>query len=512
MAENFNLLKKFAESGDESAFRDIVTRHVDLVYSTALRLVNGDTHLAEDITQKVFADLARKARSLSRNVVLPGWLYEAARFTAANTVRGEQRRKAREHEAMAMQHLASESLSDWEAVASHLDAAMAELNAFDRNALLLRYFQNQDFRSIGRALGVSDDSAQKRVSRAVERLREYLLKRDVTVASSMLALLITTHSVQAAPANLATSLIVAAAKQSVAGSAMVKGTVKSFAWTKAKAAVVAGVIILFAVGAVTIRSRYSALSENRHRLPIGNGTAKITMGGGHGVILASDGSLWSWGENYLGWPVLGLGNPKNQAELRRIGDDNDWIDVSTSFTHCLALKSDGTIWGWGENLHGELGLGTSGRRDSERSIPVLSVPGSNWNQVAAGGSHSLALQKDGTLWAWGNNWAGQLGIGASTREMLQVTQVSTSTNWIKSGLLACNQWVCNPTAVFGFGVLSRDQRMTRIECMLRRVSLRIATGQRLDSATLSSSRLKQMAHSGPGDVTRASTRVRRYKS
>lgn len=429
MTGDFELLKRFAESGDENAFQDLVSRHVNLVYSTALRLLNGDTHMAEDVAQKVFTDLARKAASLPKDVVLSGWLYEASRFAAANTVRGEQRRKAREQEASTMQQLSSESPDDWKEVSPHLDTAMSELAGSDRDAIVLRYFQNQDFRSIGVVLGVSDDSAQKRVSRAVERLREHLLKREISIGSTLLVGLIAANAVHAAPSNLAASLALAATKQSLGGAALAQASAKASAWTTAKIAVTA---VLTALSVTGIAWYWNAtIPVGGLRLPTGSRIPKISMGAAHGIILASDGSLWSWGENYLGWPVLGSGTKGNQTILRRIAEDNDWVDVSTSDSHCLALKADGTMWTWGQNLYGQLGIASSGRADSERATPVRSAPGNDWKQVAAGGSHSLALKKDGTLWAWGNNWAGQLGIGSSATEVHQVTQVGVGTNWVK---------------------------------------------------------------------------------
>src|SRR5437016_2055795 len=138
MTDDIELLKRFATGGDEDAFRELTERHLALVYSAALRQVKGDVPLAEDVARTVFTDLARKARTLPRNVVLTGWLYEAARFAAANAVRGEHRRKAREQEALAMENPASESTPDWEQLCPMLDAAMGDLSAPDRNAVLLR--------------------------------------------------------------------------------------------------------------------------------------------------------------------------------------------------------------------------------------------------------------------------------------------------------------------------------------------------------------------------------------
>lgn len=252
MTEDADLLVRFSGQRDESAFGELITRHVDLVYSTALRVLNGDAHLAEDVAQRVFIDLARKAPSLPSDVVIPGWLYEAARFTAANTVRGEQRRKVREQEALAMQHLTSEPNAPWEQVAPYLDEAMGQLKPSDRNAILLRYFQNLDFQSVGHALGVSDDTAQKRVSRAIERVRELLAKRGVSIGACGLVLVLSTNAVHAAPAGMAALISTTATLggMSVPASAAVAAT-KAIAMTTLQKSLMAGAIALAVAGGVT---------------------------------------------------------------------------------------------------------------------------------------------------------------------------------------------------------------------------------------------------------------------
>src|SRR5262249_45205919 len=138
----------------------------------------------------------------------------------------------------------------------------------------------------------------------------------------------------------------------------------------------------------------------------------------------SDGSLWSWGEERLGWPVLGLKNTRiqNSTSLRRIGNDNDWASVAVGDSHCLAIKSDGSLWAWGGNFGYQLGDGTK----TTRPFPVRSVPGNDWKQAAAGGEHSFAIKNDGTLWAWGR---GYLGNGANARGANPV-QVGSAT-WEK---------------------------------------------------------------------------------
>jgi RNA polymerase sigma factor (sigma-70 family) len=200
------LLRDYSERRSEPAFAELVRRHVDLVYSAALRMV-GDAHLAEDVTQGAFSALAQNARQLSDRSVLAGWLHRTARNLAANIVRGDARRRAREQEAAAMNELLStESDAVWEKIAPHLDAALDDLSEPDRDALLLRYFERKSAHEIAQAFGISDDAAQKRVSRAVERLREFFSKRGVAIGASGVVILISANAVQAAPIALVASI------------------------------------------------------------------------------------------------------------------------------------------------------------------------------------------------------------------------------------------------------------------------------------------------------------------
>jgi RNA polymerase sigma factor (sigma-70 family) len=163
MNDDGQLLGRYAEAGSESAFSEIVSRHIDLVYSTALRQVGGDAHLAQDVAQTVFADLARKARTVSYEGVLTGWLYQATRYAASKVVRTERRRSTREQEAVAMQEVTSDE--SWEQLRPVLDEAMGSLGAKDRDAVLLRYFERKELRAVGDALGTSEEAARKRVAR-----------------------------------------------------------------------------------------------------------------------------------------------------------------------------------------------------------------------------------------------------------------------------------------------------------------------------------------------------------
>src|SRR2546429_3361130 len=165
------LLRDYTERRSEAAFAELVRRHVDLIHSAAHRMV-CDAHLAKDVTQNTFVALAQNARQLTGRSVLSGWLHRTAQNLAAKVVRSDVRRRAREQEAAAMNEL-QEPDALWEQIAPHLDDALSELSEADRDALFLRYFEDKSAREIALTLGVSDDAAQKRVSRAVERLREF---------------------------------------------------------------------------------------------------------------------------------------------------------------------------------------------------------------------------------------------------------------------------------------------------------------------------------------------------
>src|SRR5580700_553424 len=165
-SDDIGLLKKYAE-GDESAFTTLFERRVNLVYSTALRQVCNPSH-AEEITQAVFILLARKAKSLSPKTVLSGWLYQAARLTSANLIRREIRRQRREQEVY-MQTLTEPDRSLWEQISPLLEDAMGRLGEQDRNAVVLRFFENKTPEEVAAALKLNEVAGRKRVSRALEK-------------------------------------------------------------------------------------------------------------------------------------------------------------------------------------------------------------------------------------------------------------------------------------------------------------------------------------------------------
>lgn len=224
MNDDAELLRRYAESGEEAAFAALVQRHLNLVYSAALRQLNGDAHLAADVAQLVFTDLARKARELTGHRVLAGWLFTSTRFAAAKVVRGEQRRHVREQEAHLMQELSqndADAQLDWQRVRPVLDEALGELKEDDREAILLRFFQGSDYATVGARLHLAENTARMRVERALDKLRSRLESRGVTSTAAVLAAALGHQAVVAAPAGLATTITGAA----LSGAGAVSGAV-----------------------------------------------------------------------------------------------------------------------------------------------------------------------------------------------------------------------------------------------------------------------------------------------
>jgi RNA polymerase sigma factor (sigma-70 family) len=251
--DDITLLKQYA-GGDESAFTALFERHVHLVYSAALRQACNPSH-AEEVTQAVFILLARKAKSLSPKTVLSGWLYQAARLTTASLIKREIRRQLREQEVY-MQTLTEPDISLWEQISPLLDDAMGRLGERDRNAMVLRFFENRTPQEVAATLKLNEVTARKRVSRALEKLRTFFAKRGVVLTTAIIAGTISGNSVQAAPAALANSSTAVAIAQGAAASGstltLIKGALKIMAWSKAKTAAVATVAVMLTAGTTTL--------------------------------------------------------------------------------------------------------------------------------------------------------------------------------------------------------------------------------------------------------------------
>lgn len=208
MTNSQTLLADYIHSGSDAAFRELVTQYVDQVYSTALRLVDGDRHRAEDVAQTVFVDLARTARTLAGEVKLGGWLHRHTCFVAAKTMRGERRRQVRERQAVEMNGL--QDNLNFSSVEPILDEAINKLEEADRTAILLRFYEQQDFHSVGAAIGATEAAARMRVTRALEKLQELLRRHGVTTTAGALSVALSANVVQAAPVGLAFTVSTAA--------------------------------------------------------------------------------------------------------------------------------------------------------------------------------------------------------------------------------------------------------------------------------------------------------------
>jgi RNA polymerase sigma factor (sigma-70 family) len=246
MTDHRTLLAEYAANGSEEAFRELVSRYIDLVYSTAVRLVNGDTHRAEDVAQTVFADLARLAGKISQDVMLGGWLHRRTWYVATTLMRNERRRLNRERQAAEMNTLHDQPEDQFERIAPLLDEAINQLGAGDRAAIVLRFFEHRDLRAVGAALGSNEDAAQKRVSRAVEKLRCHFARRGIVASSTVIASIIAAHAVNAAPAGLASAVTTA----SLAGAAGSSSFGLTSLWLKTmlvnKTTLIAAAVILTA--------------------------------------------------------------------------------------------------------------------------------------------------------------------------------------------------------------------------------------------------------------------------
>jgi RNA polymerase sigma factor (sigma-70 family) len=254
-ANDMDLVQDFARRDSEAALAELVRRHINLVYSVALRCT-GRPEDAQDVTQAVFIILAKKAAGLRERTVLTCWLYETTRFTAGRLLRTQSRRAAREQEAY-MQSILNESGRDdaWRQLSPHLEEAMSRLSAGDRTLLALRFYENKTGAEAASLLGIREEAAHKRTGRAVEKLRMFFSKRGIALSAVAIAGAVSANSVQVVPMGLAATIAVTAAKGSAVTAStltLVKGALKVMAWTKAKTAIVVAAGVLLTVGTVSV--------------------------------------------------------------------------------------------------------------------------------------------------------------------------------------------------------------------------------------------------------------------
>jgi RNA polymerase sigma factor (sigma-70 family) len=283
---DWELIQHYRRNGSERAFETVVKRHVDFVYCAALRQVR-DPSLAEDVSQAVFVLLAQKAKSFRSGTVLVSWLFRTTRYIASRALRSEYRRQRREIEAAHMnpQIIASEGDQDWERVAPVLDEALATLPDKDRDAVLLRFISRKPFNEVGAQIGVSEDAAKKRVSRALGRLKEFFMRRGTTLSVAAIAVMLGECVVRAAPAALATKITAAlSAGASVATSSsatmLVKITMRDLFWATVRrgAAISTGVIGLILLLGLTMRGSRRAAVAAIENAPVAQTATSVGPG------------------------------------------------------------------------------------------------------------------------------------------------------------------------------------------------------------------------------------------
>ena len=243
------LLREYAICGEDAAFSELVHRHTNLVYSAALRQV-GSPETAAEIAQNVFLGLARGAQSLAprlpEEASLAGWLCRSTRNLSLNFRRDEFRRQSRHRKVMEQLVTTSEDAPDWERLCRVLDDAMSELNEADYDLLVLRFYKSLDYRRVGAAMGLSDDSAQKRVSRALEKLRQLLTRRGIPTSAAALSVVIAANAVHAAPAGLAVTISSAALASAAPPASTLIAATKAIAMTALQKSIVAATVVALA--------------------------------------------------------------------------------------------------------------------------------------------------------------------------------------------------------------------------------------------------------------------------
>ena len=261
---DMDLVREFARSTSEEAFAELVSRHLNLVFSVARRRV-VDFHSAEEVTQAVFVLLARKADQLGPHTIVSAWLCRTAHFVAGDALKARRRRSERER-IVAMEKETEPAVEDsriWDEISPLLEEALSELGDKDHSAVVLRFFEGRDMRQIGVQLGVSETAAKTRVFRALERLRRGFARRGITATAAALGTAMSAHSIVAAPAGLGATVTAGAlhgTALSPATLSLIQNTLKIMAWTKTKTVVVAGIVTLALLGTAT------ALLQ-RHRPP-----------------------------------------------------------------------------------------------------------------------------------------------------------------------------------------------------------------------------------------------------
>jgi RNA polymerase sigma factor (sigma-70 family) len=355
------LLRRYVSENSQEAFAELVRRHLDFVFSVAMRETRGDHARAQDVTQEVFTVLARKALSLQHRATLAGWLHIGVHHATVHLMRSEQRRQRRERDAWAMQDQSQPwaTESDWERLRPELNDAVRALGEVDRDILLLRFYQQRPFSEIAVTLRMSADAAQKRAERALEKLRGHLVRRGITSTSAALAFLLGTRAVEAAPAGLAAPIIQGALAPVHGGARILFHLMKLSKTKMAVAAVllagVSTVIIRQRLTEAALRHKVATLEAADHlalRLRAGDPAVRSALASMRMARPATDGqSPLASAPTNGPWPSLAPGAKRRISSLHNAGSATPaaalesliWSKENLDFetlNHLLAFTSD----------------------------------------------------------------------------------------------------------------------------------------------------------------------------